>query len=882
MFALRFFMACVFALLSGSGFAQLNDPLPAIAAENDDLSARIAEATIELDLAAGDLAELRKAKADLDTRLRWVQRRASVHALGPEFAQTLTELRRQLPTPQRLSEGRERRAEQLAAASDSELAVKRALHALDDVDAAIDHRLAAAQPPLADEERPPLAAALRAAFVEQRDLLQGLQDLQAKRLDVLQKADEAARELQRQADAAHTELTQLLFWTPASPTSRTLDELLPSLAWTVAPAHWRAAGEILRHDLLARPLWPTVALLAAASLLLLRSRWQRALVSLSPAVVSGEHYRIRHALLALAITVALALPAPIMLWTAAHSLASAHEGQSFPLALAGALQTIARLLLALLTFAWLLDRSGVAVRHFGWDETSVPGAARALRWFAAVVVPLLFVAVLNGLDNAPFTNRESLGRLAFCLALIAAGVFLARLLRRSGPLLQRRVTHAARSWAVRLHAVWFAGLVAVPCAVAALAFAGYFVAAGYVFSRLVYTLFLSLAAVVLYGLMALWVQIQRQQIARRQVADGVLAIDAAGAVEAGSLVASQTSEPRRPRLDLAALGAETRSLLDFVVTVLLLGGLWWVWQDAVATLGLIGDYTLWNYTETVEGKEVAHALTVSRLLLALLVIGVSAILVRRVGALLDIVLLQRFDLQVDAIYAITVMTRYAIAAAGIILASGLLGIAWNDVQWLVAALGVGLGFGLQEIVANFVSGLIVLAERPIRIGDVVTVDDISGTVARIRARATAVIDFDNKEVIIPNKAFITGRVVNWTLTNQTTRLLLKVGVAYGSDIARVQRLLLEVVRSNREVLPEPAPSVFCAAFGESSLDFEIRAFVDSFDKRLRVQHEINRDIARVLGEQAIEIPFPQRDLHIRSAPGSFPEISRDDQHDPGR
>jgi potassium efflux system protein len=324
---------------------------------------------------------------------------------------------------------------------------------------------------------------------------------------------------------------------------------------------------------------------------------------------------------------------------------------------------------------------------------------------------------------------------------------------------------------------------------------------------------------------------------------------------------------RRPRLDLAALGEETRSLLDFVVTVLLLGGLWWVWQDAVATLGLIGDYTLWSYTDTVEGKEVAHALTVSRLLLALLVIGVSAILVRRVGALLDIVLLQRFELQADAIYAITVVTRYAIAAAGIIIASGLLGIAWNDVQWLVAALGVGLGFGLQEIVANFVSGLIVLAERPIRIGDVVTVDDISGTVARIRARATAVIDFDNKEVIIPNKAFITGRVVNWTLTNQTTRLLLKVGVAYGSDIARVQRLLLEVVRSNREVLPEPAPSVFCVAFGESSLDFEIRAFVDSFDKRLRVQHEINRDIARVLGEQAIEIPFPQRDLHIRSAPG---------------
>jgi potassium efflux system protein len=166
-----------------------------------------------------------------------------------------------------------------------------------------------------------------------------------------------------------------------------------------------------------------------------------------------------------------------------------------------------------------------------------------------------------------------------------------------------------------------------------------------------------------------------------------------------------------------------------------------------------------------------------------------------------------------------------------------------------------------------VSGLIVLAERPIRIGDVVTVGDVSGTVARIRARATAVVDFDNKEVIIPNKAFITERVVNWTLSNQTTRLLLKVGVAYGSDIGLVQRVMLEAVRRNPDVLESPPPSVFFADFGDSSLDFEIRAFVGSFNQRLRVQHELLFAVEAVLRENSVEIPFPQRDLHIRSAPG---------------
>ena len=166
------------------------------------------------------------------------------------------------------------------------------------------------------------------------------------------------------------------------------------------------------------------------------------------------------------------------------------------------------------------------------------------------------------------------------------------------------------------------------------------------------------------------------------------------------------------------------------------------------------------------------------------------------------------------------------------------------------------GFGLQEIVANFVSGLIVLAERPIRIGDVVTVGNVSGTVSRIQARATVVVDFDSKEVIIPNKAFITEHVVNWTLSDQTTRLLIKVGVAYGSDIALVQRVILAAVQGNRDVLQDPAPSVFLVAFGESTLDFEIRAFVNSFDKRLRVQHEIHNDVARVLQRKRHRNPVP--------------------------
>jgi len=416
--------------------------------------------------------------------------------------------------------------------------------------------------------------------------------------------------------------------------------------------------------------------------------------------------------------------------------------------------------------------------------------------------------------------------------------------------MQRLRARAPRSWAVKLHAVWSGAVVALPIAIAALVGAGYFLAAGTFYARMVYSTFLVLGALILYGLIALWVHLQHASFLRRQA--GEAARPAAGAAAGAS--ASGIAEVPPPRLDIAAIGEQTRSLLDVLITLLVLGGMWWVWRDAAPFLSAIGDYRLWTYSETVDGKTVTHLLTVTGLFLAIVVGAVTAVAVRNVGALLDIVLLQRLEIQADATYAIKVIARYALTTAGVVVASSILGIGWSDVQWLVAALGVGLGFGLQEIFANLVSGLIMLAERPVRIGDVVTVGDVSGTVARIRARATTVIDFDNKEVLIPNKSFITDRVINWTLSDQVTRLLLKIGVPRGTDIALAQRVMLDVVRGNPDVLKEPAPSVFFTGFGGSSLDFEIRAFVDRFDKRLRVQHEINFALDRALREHGIENP----------------------------
>jgi potassium efflux system protein len=191
-----------------------------------------------------------------------------------------------------------------------------------------------------------------------------------------------------------------------------------------------------------------------------------------------------------------------------------------------------------------------------------------------------------------------------------------------------------------------------------------------------------------------------------------------------------------------------------------------------------------------------------------------------------------------------------------------LGADWSQLQWLAAALSVGIGFGLQEIVANFISGIIILFERPIRIGDVITVGDTDGEVIRIRSRATAIRNWDGKELLVPNKEFITNRLLNWSLSDQTTRIILSIGIAYGSNVRQAMQLLQEAARENRNVLDDPAPSVIFESFGDNSLGLLLRAFVDSVDLRYPTLSALNEAINDKFNAAGIVIAFPQRDLHL--------------------
>jgi len=215
------------------------------------------------------------------------------------------------------------------------------------------------------------------------------------------------------------------------------------------------------------------------------------------------------------------------------------------------------------------------------------------------------------------------------------------------------------------------------------------------------------------------------------------------------------------------------------------------------------------------------------------------------------------------------LTGYLVYTVAALFAFGMMGMDYSKLALIFGALSVGIGFGLQNIVSNFISGLILLFERPIRIGDWVVVGGVEGYVRKINIRATVIETFDRSEVIVPNSEFISGQVVNWTLKNIQGRAKIPVGVAYGSDTDKVREILEQIARENPAVITngqQPDPYVLFMGFGASSLDFELRCYLKDVDRRMRIISELNFAIDKAFREANIEIPFPQRDLHVKDWP----------------
>lgn len=323
-------------------------------------------------------------------------------------------------------------------------------------------------------------------------------------------------------------------------------------------------------------------------------------------------------------------------------------------------------------------------------------------------------------------------------------------------------------------------------------------------------------------------------------------------------------EIKEDEIAVSEIKNQMLKVTDFVLWIGLFAALYWVWSDLITVAYYLKGVTLWQQSVTTDTGVVMESITLLNLLVAILIVVVTYVLIKNLSGLLETFVFPHLSLSQGTPYTITTLLTYLLIVLGAAFSFSTLGMSWSKLQWLFTALSVGLGFGMQEIFGNFVSGIIILFERPVRVGDMVTIGNFNGTVSKIRIRATTLIDNDKKEVIVPNKAFITERVVNWALTNSMTRLVISVGVAYGSDLELVRKLLLQAAEENTAVLKDPAPAAYFLSFGASTLDHELRIYVGQLSERTRTIDQLNRRINELFEQHGIEIAFNQLDIFIKN------------------
>ncbi|GAA0793680.1 mechanosensitive ion channel domain-containing protein [Marinobacterium sediminicola] len=685
----------------------------------------------------------------------------------------------------------------------------------------------------------------------QQTLRDRLQENRQQLISELSQLLAVKEQLNERLQQARRLIEQQLLWLPVAP-----------------PVSWQWPGEVasglsmLQQQLIqlfAQPLLARDAhlnsLLGFFALLLIlslatyryqkqhRQRWRQELGN----VVHDRFSRTLRLLLSGAIA---ALPAPaLLLLLRSYSLNPDHPYH----------QVIDQLLLlwALslqfygMALIWLRAPDGLMNGHFSVPAPLTRVIRRQFHLLFWVSLPLLSLLLVTDSYNA-IELQSGPGRLLFLLLVASLLLFWRGFWHVGHALAHLRPNHR---WWHNTH-LWVSLLILFNLAMFGLGLWGYTLTALFFMLILLVVILQFIGAFILFKLGLRWLLIEERR----------LAFSRARARRAEIIAARESKEETAPLkedyLDLQTISDQSRVLLKTSIVLLLGVFLWLTLGDFLPTLQVLESVQLWSSLEQNGDQKVLTHVTLRDLVVGALIVWLSLLAAKNLPGLLELLALRHLDLSPGTGYAVTTLLKYSLILVGVMIAIGQFGVQWSKLQWLVAALGVGLGFGLQEIVANFVSGLIILFEKPVRIGDTVTLGNVTGTVSRIQIRATTITDWDRKEVIIPNKTFITEQLINWSLSDATTRVVITVGIAYGSDVELAEQLLLKAAQENERVLEDPAPDAYFREFADSTLSIDLRVFVSSMADRVPVTDELNKAINRMFNEHNIEIAFPQLDVHL--------------------
>ncbi|MEQ1976184.1 miniconductance mechanosensitive channel MscM [Xenorhabdus sp. SGI240] len=569
--------------------------------------------------------------------------------------------------------------------------------------------------------------------------------------------------------------------------------------------------------------------------------------------VTQDHFSLTMRTVFWSVVAALPLP---MLWSAiGYGLQNAWQ---YPMATAignGVRETTPVLWVFMLSAAFA-HPNGLFIAHFRWPEERIKRAMRFYRLSIFLIVPLMMALItFNHYKDQDFI--ATLGRLCFIMLCISLSLVTSSLKRAGIPLYMDK--HGSGENIVSSVLWWI--LLSAPILAALASILGYLQTSQALLGRLETSVAIWFFLLVVYHIVRRWMLIQRRKIAferAKQRRAEILAQRAKSEEDAGNINSSVEGaiEVEEPVIDLDAISAQSLGLVRSILTMIALVSLILLWSELHSAFSFLENIRLWDVSTTINGVDSVQPITLGSVLIAILVIVITTQLVRNLPALLELALLQHLVLTPGTGYAITTLTKYSITLIGGLVGFSLVGIEWSKIQWLIAAMGVGLGFGLQEIFTNIISGLIILFEKPIRIGDTVTIRGLTGSITKINTRATTLSDWDKKEIIVPNKAFITEQFINWSLSDTITRIVLTIPVPADVDSANATDILISAAKSSPFILDNPMPEVYLVDLQQGIQIYELRAYAAEMGHRMPARHEVHQHILQEFRKHDITLPFP--------------------------
>jgi potassium efflux system protein len=775
----------------------------------------------------------------------------------------LREQRRGLPSVESFRRDSDRRQVQMGEIRSVQVDLDRQRRELADPEQAIDRILQSESlPPGADIEA--LKTELRRLLNDRRELLKKLQAEYQRLFKNLQSLEFVEQQVAVKAQEEARFLDEHLLWIRSAKSVglQDLRNLPAALQWLLSPFNWWLVVQDLQQSFLRNPIMWMLALLISLAFMGLRRRAHRDLSRVARSVYSVKSDSFVLTLRALALTARVAFGWPLLMIFTGWQLVNLPQLQDFTLAVGNGLVFAGRTLIGALIMYEFCWKEGVAKVHFKWPESVRRVLRLSLQWFIPVLVAMSFtLAAVGAKNDADYT--DALGRLALIALMAGFSLWSAYTLRFSGEIFAMLTRRHRDGWLVRLRFIWYPLAVGVPLVLAVLAVTGYYYSAFALYLRLGETIALLLGLIIVKDLVLRWFFIIQRRLAFEEIrrkteaqAEKPEKEGATGAAEGEGVGIEE------PEINFDQIYEKNRALLRTLMFFSALIGLWLIWANVLPALNFLENIQLWSYGSEADGVRTMIPITLADLMIAVIVAIVTVVAAKNLPSLLEIILLNWFPMDAGLRHAISTIFNYTITAIGVVAAFTIIGIKWSSIQWLVAALGVGVGFGLQEVVANFICGLIVLFERPFRIGDTVTIGDVSGTVTRIQIRATTVLDWDRKELIVPNKEFITGRLINWSLSDNIIRIRIPIGIAYGSDTVLAEKLMRKAAEANPLVLKNPEPQAIFLSFGDNSLNFELRVFINGINDWLPMLHKLNQTVDQEFRRAGVNISFPQRDVHL--------------------